>query len=77
MSIFGLCAMLAACLLTGGTANAAADKNFPPTKIMERVGCVTGEGVQVVALYGTYENKGLYAQKINLRALVGQYGDAL
>ena len=38
MNIFGLCAMLAACLLTGGTANAAADKNFPPTKIMERVG---------------------------------------
>ena len=66
MNIFGLCAMLAACLLTGGTANAAADKNFPPTKIMERVGCVTGEGVQVVALYGTYENKGLYAQKINI-----------
>lgn len=66
MNIFGLCAMLAACLLTGGTANASADKNFPPTKIMERVGCVTGEGVQVVALYGTYENKGLYAQKINI-----------
>lgn len=35
-------------------------------QIMERCGCVTGTGEQRVQLYGTYENKGLYATDIRI-----------
>lgn len=53
-------------LLSCPSCPAAAHENVPVC-IMERSACITGEGVQNVALYGVYPNKGLYATQLTIR----------
>ena len=76
--LFSVCTLLAWSIVLGGASPCAAtaQKNCP-TLISEQRGCVTGEGEQIVTLYGTYPDKGLFAQDIRIVVTQAESGETV
>ena len=76
MKKFILCAAALIWATTAGTApQTAAARETQPALISCTRGCVTGEGEQDIALYATFDNKGLFAREIRIVVTQAETGE--